>query len=88
MRNETVPPNVYLNKFGHSKSPTCFARPEDPQAVICVPPTHSINLFLCEPLLTTASHKAYSTVLGYQVSAYGWIVERHQTTAAITIKLV
>ncbi len=42
---------------------------------------------MCEPLLTTASHKAYSTVLGYQVSAYGWIVERHQTTAAITIKL-
>ena len=30
---------------------------------------------------------AYRTVLGYQVSAYGWIDEQHQATAAITIKL-
>ena len=34
-----------------------------------------------------ASHKAYRTILGYQVSAYGWIGEQHQATAAITSKL-
>ena len=34
-----------------------------------------------------ASHKAYNTVLGYQVSAYCWFAEQHQATAAITIKL-
>ena len=42
---------------------------------------------MCEPLLNTASHKAYRTVLGYLVSAYDWIDEQHQATTAITIKL-
>ena len=35
-----------------------------------------------------ASYKAYCTVWGCQVSAYGWIGEQYQATAAITIKLV
>ncbi len=42
---------------------------------------------MCEPLLNTASHKAYRTVLGNQVSAYGGIAEQRQATTAITIKL-
>lgn len=87
MRSELAARNKRLNKFGDSELPTGFLAQKDPQAVIYIPPIHSVNLFLCEPLLTTASHKAYRTVLVYQVSANGWIGEQHQATAAITIKL-
>ena len=64
-RNETAPGNQRLDKLGQPELPDELPPRKDPQAVIYIPPTHSVDLFLCEPLLTTASHKAYSTVLGY-----------------------
>ena len=83
MRNETVPPNVYLNKLGDSESPTGSLPQKDPLHINIIVPTHPAATFFLKPAIGIVAVQRFRPYYACEMSSQRRVSQDHEAVISI-----